>query len=80
MNREEQIAKFRQEMLSKYIKYASEPITKIISKAEVYKTNLRQCSRCGEWLPVSEYYGSHIACKKCENIQNYERTKRNKIS
>ena len=74
MNRELEIATFRSEMLPKYVAYVENPNNKVILMS---KKNLKQCAKCGEWLPKTEFYhANRNYCKKCEKIQVIERNKK----
>lgn len=49
------------------------------------EVELKQCSKCHEWLPKTDYYsnkgrhdGLHYYCKRCHNRVTNERNKRNR--
>ena len=68
MNTEEQIERFRREKLPEYMELAKKPIEKVV-KEVLYTCNMKQCPKCGEWLPITEFYKGKYICKKCYKIQ-----------
>lgn len=79
---EEQIEKFRREMLPKYMEMAeklkhNKCITKIFEVHYIDKSELRQCSKCKQWLPKDEFYKDRTYCKTCEKVRAVRHIKEN---
>ncbi len=79
MNREEQIAMFRSNILPKYVKMAAE-MKDLRYKSEqlevryVTQPKYKYCEKCGKWLPRSEFYTDYRKyCKKCEKLIRIEK-------
>lgn len=78
---EEQIEKFRREMLPKYMEMAeklkhNKCITKIFEVHYIDKSELKQCSKCKQWLPMEEFKFGRTYCRTCEKIRVVMRQKK----
>ena len=74
MNREEEIARFRNEKLPEYIKLAeNEPW--VVEKPEKFENKIyKKCHKCREVKLSTEFYGryQHV-CKACKNKYSMKR-------
>ena len=75
MNKEEYITQFREQMLPKYIELAEDEPYLPPRLEKIYISNLRECSRCKQWLPLLQFHGNRTYCRTCEKIQTIKREK-----
>lgn len=78
---EEQIEKFRREMLPKYMEMAEniknlKLATKTIEPVLINQSELKQCSKCKQWLPKDVFYKDRAYCRTCEKIRVAMRQKK----